>query len=181
MGRHSRTTTRRWAVPGRAAALTGVLGATVLGIAASPLGMAVAAEAGPTAAVSAAAADDEGPDLVEDTPCTATAAACVDLARNLAWLIDDGEVVRGPVPVTHGGPGKDTPAGTFTVQWKDQNHRSAEFDDAPMPYAVFFAPGGVAFHEGSLERLSAGCVHLSHDDAAAWYDALEVGDEVQIR
>jgi hypothetical protein len=155
----------------------------MIGLTASPLaGLAAAATPGATTAPAGEAAPtgDEA-QLVDGTPCTVTAEACVDLAHNQAWLIQDGHVVHGAVPITHGAPGQETPAGTFTVQRKDQEHRSAEYNNAPMPYSVFFAPGGIAFHEGSLQKQSAGCVHLSHDDAVAWFDALEVGDEVQIR
>jgi lipoprotein-anchoring transpeptidase ErfK/SrfK len=51
---------------------------------------------------------------------------------------------------------------------------------APMPFSVFFADGGVAFHEGSLQTSSYGCVHLAHDDAVAFFNTLQVGDEVQV-
>jgi hypothetical protein len=121
---------------------------------------------------------DDG--LVKGTPCTYSARACVDLKTNTAWLIHDGDVTRGPVGISHGGQGKETPTGTFKVQWKDQNHKSAEYNNAPMPFSVFFAQGGIAFHEGNPKSLSAGCVHLAHDDAVAWFDDLQVGDEVQI-
>jgi lipoprotein-anchoring transpeptidase ErfK/SrfK len=50
-----------------------------------------------------------------------------------------------------------------------------------MPYSVFFADGGIAFHQGNPNNPSAGCVHLSAADAQAWFAALEVGDEVQVR
>ncbi len=128
-----------------------------------------------------ALAEGGGDATVAGTPCTTTARACVDLAHNQAWLIHDGAVTRGPVGISHGGQGEETPTGTFGVQWKDQNHRSAEFDDAPMPFSVFFADGGIAFHQGNPKNPSAGCVHLAHDDAVAWFDDLQVGDEVQIR
>jgi hypothetical protein len=179
MGRHSRTTSRRWERPGRAAAMTGALGAGMLGLASAPFSGLAAADT-PAPAPAAAAPSGSAPALVDGTPCTATAKACVDLAQNKAWLIQDGNVVRGPVTITHGAKGEDTPVGTFDVQWKDNNHHSAEYGNAPMLYSVFFAPGGIAFHEGSMEKESAGCVHLSHDDAVAWYDTLQVGDEVQI-
>ncbi len=146
---------------------------------------------GLTAAVvvtgTALAADGDGdggggdqPHPVAGTPCSDTARACVDLAHNQAWLIHGGKVTRGPALVSHGGQGKETPIGTFQVEWKDQNHKSAEFNDAPMPFAVFFAPGGIAFHQGNPKNPSAGCVHLSKDDAEAWFNDLEVGDEVQV-
>lgn len=120
-------------------------------------------------------------DLVEGTPCTNAARACVDVGAAQAWLIDDGEVVRGPVAVSTGGEGRETPHGDFQVEWKHKDHKSAEFDGAPMPFAVFFATGGIAFHEGSLDSRSAGCVRLGHEDAAAWFDFLQPGDGVQVR
>jgi lipoprotein-anchoring transpeptidase ErfK/SrfK len=49
-----------------------------------------------------------------------------------------------------------------------------------MPFAVFFADGGVAFHEGTLERRSAGCVRLNIQDAQRFYTYLQLGDKVQI-
>jgi hypothetical protein len=50
-----------------------------------------------------------------------------------------------------------------------------------MPFAVFFAPGGIAFHEGDLHTYSAGCVRLEHAQAEAFYRFLQVGDPVQVR
>ena len=64
--------------------------------------------------------------------------------------------------------------------WKDKNHRSAQFHNAPMPYSVFFTSTGVAFHEGSLSRPSAGCVHLSRSSAITFFNKLSVGQVVQV-
>lgn len=129
----------------------------------------------------ALAAGDDRPSAVKGTPCTAAARACVDLEANRAWLIKDGKILRGPVAVSHGGQGMETPKGDFAVEWKNKDHRSKEFDNAPMPYAVFFAPGGIAFHEGNLVTTSAGCVRLANADASAFYDYLQVGNAVQVR
>lgn len=112
-------------------------------------------------------------------PCGGTADACIDLSANRTWLLSDGEVTYGPVPITHGRPGWETPPGTFQVGWKDIDHLSSEFDNAPMPYSVFFN-GGIAFHEGSLTDLSHGCIHLSMAAAQTYYEALSVGDVVQV-
>ncbi len=126
-----------------------------------------------------ASADD--PTLAAGTPCTTSADACVDLAAKHAWLIDgEGMVVRGPVPIASGAPGYETPRGTFYVQWKNRDHRSVEFDNAPMPFAVFFADGGIAFHQGRLNSDSHGCVRLGQADAEAFFDFLEEDDEVQV-
>lgn len=123
----------------------------------------------------------EDPNLVKGTPCTRTAEACADLAARKAWLITDGKVTRGPVRIASGGPGYETPRGTFTVQWKNRDHRSAEFDNAPMPFAVFFTDGGIAFHQGDLNSNSHGCIRLARADAEAFFNTLAVGDEVQVR
>ncbi|MFC5993007.1 L,D-transpeptidase [Pseudonocardia hispaniensis] len=161
MGKHS-TSRRPRAQAIRAAAAAGLVGAGTLG----PVG------------VGHAVADQV---LAEGTPCTITARACVSLATQQAWLIEDGTVVRGPVPVSSGGPGHETPLGDFRVEWKHKDHRSAEFNNAPMPWAVFFAPGGIAFHQGNLATPSAGCVRLAAAEAEAFYRFLQVNDSVQVR
>ena len=112
-------------------------------------------------------------------PCAAGVDACVDLSSKQTWLIKDGAVVYGPAPITSGRPGYRTPPGTFKVGWKDIDHKSAEFDDAPMPYSVFFN-GGIAFHQGSLSVPSHGCIHLSRSAAETYYNSLSVGDTVQV-
>lgn len=133
--------------------------------------------AGGLAATGLAAAES---DLVPGTPCSRTAEACVDLAGGQAWLIHEGVVTHGPVPVSSGAIGEETPTGTFRVEWKHAEHISGE-SGVPMPYSVFFAPGGIAFHEGDLAGLSAGCVRLGHDDAKLFYETLRVGDDVEVR
>ena len=50
----------------------------------------------------------------------------------------------------------------------------------PMPWAVFFAPGGVAFHGGSLTVPSHGCVHLTVANAHYYNEHLAVGAEVVV-
>ncbi|MEU6700699.1 L,D-transpeptidase [Pseudonocardia sp. NPDC046786] len=51
---------------------------------------------------------------------------------------------------------------------------------APMPWSVFFADGGIAFHGGDRDRASAGCVKLVLNQARAFYADLQVGDQVQV-
>jgi lipoprotein-anchoring transpeptidase ErfK/SrfK len=116
---------------------------------------------------------------VDGTPCTSTAKACVDVADREAWLIDKGVVTRGPVQVMTGDQDDPTPTGTFHVQWKAVQYTSRTYL-TQMPYSVFFADGGVAFHEGPQDTYSAGCVKLVHDDAVAFFNYLQVGDEVQV-
>ncbi len=112
--------------------------------------------------------------------CPAAASACVDLSDHLTWLQSGGRITYGPVAMEPGPPGtqRATPRGTFHVQWKaGPNYISTEYGE-PMPYAVFFAPGGIAFHGGSLNMPSHGCVHLDISSARYYHDQLPVGAEV---
>ena len=110
--------------------------------------------------------------------CPPAASACADLSADLSWLQSDGKITYGPVRIEPGLPR--TPRGTFHVEWKAGAHYvSTEFNE-PMPYAVFFAPGGIAFHGGSLTEKSHGCIHLDIDSARYYYDHLPVGAEVVV-
>ncbi|MCE7008576.1 L,D-transpeptidase [Kibdelosporangium philippinense] len=120
------------------------------------------------------------PVVVPTAPCTAPAIrACASLSLKLAWLMKDGVAEHGPVPITHGRPGHETPVGTFKVAWKDAEHTSSIYR-TPMPHSVFFTAGGIAFHEGSLNEDSHGCVHLSPEAAKIFFDALPVQAGVQV-
>ncbi|MGH3615993.1 MAG: L,D-transpeptidase [Pseudonocardia sp.] len=168
MGRHSRTARPRVRVAITAGLVSlGALGSVGIGHADDKDGESKDGE--------------NGGALVEGTPCTREARACVDLGAKKAWLIADGGIVRGPLAISPGDEGRETPRGDFAVSWKNKDHTSSEFDNAPMPFAVFFAEGGIAFHEGNLSSPSAGCVRLSHDDAVAFFDSLEIGAAVQVR
>ncbi|TNC20868.1 L,D-transpeptidase [Amycolatopsis alkalitolerans] len=112
-------------------------------------------------------------------PCSITDGACVDISAKKAWLLSGGKIVYGPVPVTTGRRGHATPTGTFHVLYKQRMHYSKEFDNAPMPYSVFFYPGD-AFHTGSLSVPSHGCVHLSSSASQKFFATLSVGDPVQV-
>ena len=135
--------------------------------------------AAPTASASRKPTSTPPPPVDADAPpCAPTASACVDLSTNRSWLLRNGRVTYGPVPITHGRTGFRTPSGTFRVAFKKRDHVSSIYD-AEMPWAVFFN-GGVAFHEGSLDVLSHGCVHLSPAAAQTFFSTLAVGDVVQV-
>lgn len=118
----------------------------------------------------------------ERRACPEAARACVDLKGHLTWLQSGGEVTYGPVRMEPGAPGTPsaTPPGTFRVQWKaGPRFVSREYGD-PMPWATFFAPGGVAFHGGSLTQASHGCVHLTTGNARYFQAHLPLGAEVVV-
>ncbi|MGH3695598.1 MAG: L,D-transpeptidase [Pseudonocardiaceae bacterium] len=127
-----------------------------------------------TPAVAAAAAQSAA------APCGPSAAACVSLSSQRAWLMSGGQVTYGPTPIATGKPGWRTPPGVFRVLWKNKNHRSRQFNNAPMPNSVFFTSTGIAFHEGSVNAPSHGCVRLSKKAAATFFNTLSVGQVVQV-
>ena len=108
-------------------------------------------------------------------PCPATARACVDLAGQRTWLQKDGNVEYGPVTMSSGAQGWETPRGTHKVTRKVKDEISREFHNAPMPYSVYFTNTGVAFHAGRVDWLSHGCIHLNHDDAVTYFNSLKPG------
>jgi lipoprotein-anchoring transpeptidase ErfK/SrfK len=114
--------------------------------------------------------------------CPAKATACVDLTRHLTWLQSAGKVTFGPVRAEPGPPGSAhaTPRGIFQVSWKAGATFVSNIYHEPMPWAVFFAPGGIAFHGGSLTTPSHGCVHLTVADAHYYNQHLPDGAEVVV-
>jgi hypothetical protein len=114
--------------------------------------------------------------------CPAAATACVDLVRHLTWLQVGGKVRFGPVRMEPGQPGTvhATPRGTFHVAWKAGPSYMSTIYHEPMPWATFFAPGGIAFHGGSLTHWSHGCVHLTVANARYYQENLPIGAEVVV-
>jgi hypothetical protein len=73
-------------------------------------------------------------------------------------------------PVATGVARYDTPNGEYTPFRMERKHFSREWDDAPMPYSIFFTKKGHAIH-GTNHRIngapaSHGCVRLSVKHAA---------------
>jgi len=155
--------------------------------AAQPRGTAPSAPSAPSApAASAPAASAPAVSLVltaaDRRDCPAAAAACVDLTRHITWLQAAGQVTFGPVQMEPGEPGgkHQTPRGTFHVAWKaGPTYFSTIYHEA-MPWATFFAAGGIAFHGGSLTQWSHGCVHLTVANAHYYNENLPIGAEVVV-
>lgn len=77
-------------------------------------------------------------------------------------------------PVSTARAGKITPTGDWRPQWLSKNHRSSRYNNAPMPYAIFYS-GHYAIHGtdqiGRLGRpASAGCVRLDPANANVLFD-----------
>jgi lipoprotein-anchoring transpeptidase ErfK/SrfK len=81
-------------------------------------------------------------------------------------------------PISTGRPGYDTPSGTYKPNRMDADHYSQEWDNAPMPHAIFFDLDGHAIH-GFFDvkhlgmAVSHGCVRLSPDHATTLFDLVK--------
>jgi lipoprotein-anchoring transpeptidase ErfK/SrfK len=79
-------------------------------------------------------------------------------------------------PISSGRKGFETPTGNYRPIWADAEHKSSIYEDAPMPFAVFFT-GGYAIH-GTTEvkhlgkPASHGCVRLDPANAKLFYEAV---------
>ena len=77
-------------------------------------------------------------------------------------------------PISSGASGYDTPSGSFRPLRMERTHFSREWDDAPMPYSIFFTPDGHAIHGTNHGRqlgrpASHGCVRLAPRQAATLF------------
>jgi hypothetical protein len=114
--------------------------------------------------------------------CPPAATACADLTRHMTWLQAKGKVSFGPVRMEPGKPGTQhaTPRGTFHVSWKAGPDFRSNIYHESMPWATFFATGGIAFHGGALTNWSHGCIHLTVANAHYYQEHLPVGAEVVV-
>lgn len=79
-------------------------------------------------------------------------------------------------PVSTARRGKETPNGTYSPQSLQRMHYSTLYDNAPMPYSIFFS-GDYAIH-GTTETkklgspASAGCIRLHPAHAKILFDLI---------
>ncbi|PZQ83372.1 MAG: hypothetical protein DI549_08480 [Ancylobacter novellus] len=108
-------------------------------------------------------------------PATARAEALVakvDLSTQQMEIWVDGWRQHS-WPVSTARKGYRTPVGTYQPQRMHRRYFSRKYDNAPMPYAIFFN-GGYAIHgTKDVKRLgrpaSHGCVRLSPANAATLF------------
>ena len=112
--------------------------------------------------------------LVVGALCCASASQAaiqitIDKSAQLMTVERDGRALY-QWPVSTGKAGYDTPSGKFKAFRMERDHYSKEWDDAPMPFSIFFTQKGHAIH-GSLDTknigrpASHGCVRLTPANA----------------
>ena len=107
------------------------------------------------------------------SPAASVILVNIDKARQRMIVFVDG-VEQYNWPVSTGLRGYSTPSGTYTASSMHEMWYSKEWDDAPMPHAVFFTKDGHAIHgTHEVKRLgkpaSHGCVRLSPQNSAILY------------
>ncbi|WP_037076880.1 L,D-transpeptidase [Neorhizobium vignae] len=103
---------------------------------------------------------------------SASLVASVSLSSQTMTVEQDGVVVY-EWKVSTARPGYSTPTGNWGAKWLSRDHRSRKYDNAPMPYAVFYN-GGYAVHATfETKRLgrpaSHGCIRLHPENAATFF------------
>ncbi|MCC6888649.1 MAG: L,D-transpeptidase [Hyphomicrobiales bacterium] len=98
----------------------------------------------------------------------------VDKAKQRMLVAVDGQH-RYTWPVSTGIG--NTPSGSFRPYLLSRNHRSSLFNNAPMPYAIFYS-GHYAIHGTTAvaqlgSRASKGCVRLHPSNAAALFALIQ--------
>ncbi|MER2248590.1 L,D-transpeptidase [Methylorubrum podarium] len=93
-------------------------------------------------------------------------------AQRMSVVVDGAQ--RYDWPVSTGVAGHDTPNGSYRPFRMEKSHFSREWDNAPMPHAIFFTQVGHAIHGTTHTRrlgraASHGCVRLSQRNAATLF------------
>ena len=113
----------------------------------------------------------------ETSPIPSTVLINIDKATQTMTVLLDG-VHQYEWAVSTGLRGYTTPSGTYGARSMNKIWYSRQWDNAPMPHAVFFTKDGHAIH-GTLDvkRLgkpaSHGCVRLSPENAATLFALVE--------
>ncbi|WP_299030558.1 L,D-transpeptidase [uncultured Sulfitobacter sp.] len=89
--------------------------------------------------------------------------AKVDISEQTMRVYKDGKRIH-TWRVSTARKGKVTPRGQWRAKWLSKNHKSSLYNNAPMPYSIFYR-GNFAIHgTNQTSRLgrpaSAGCIRL---------------------
>jgi len=88
----------------------------------------------------------------------------------------DGRQEKYSWKVSTGRKGFETPPGRFRPDYLDEMHYSTKYENAPMPFSVFFNDGIAVHGTGDLKRLgrpaSHGCVRLDPANAEVFFRAV---------
>jgi len=102
--------------------------------------------------------------------------AKVDISTQTMVVSQNGKV-KYKWRVSTGRKGYSTPTGTYSAKWLSRHHRSRKYNNAPMPYAVFYHRGYAVHATYDTKRLgrvaSHGCVRLAPENAATFFSLVQ--------
>ncbi|MFC8850665.1 MULTISPECIES: L,D-transpeptidase family protein [unclassified Micromonospora] len=106
---------------------------------------------------------------------------CIDLTRQTTWAVRGGTVVWGPTVTRTGMKGYATPAGTFTINYRNVKEWSDPYE-VWLPYWQHFTQG-MGYHQTTTYLHdkpigSHGCVNLLPADARRAWELGKVGSRV---
>lgn len=88
-----------------------------------------------------------------------------------------GEKLEHVFPVSSGRGSYRTPTGRWQAEWLSPRHRSRKYNNAPMPWSVFFYRGYAVHGTTDLKRLgspaSHGCIRLHPDNAKTFFELVK--------
>lgn len=102
--------------------------------------------------------------------------ARVDISQQKMRVYQNGRL-KYTWAVSTARKGKVTPTGTWRAKWLSKNHKSSRYNNAPMPYSIFYS-GNFAIHgTNQIRRLgrpaSAGCVRLHPENARRLFNMVQ--------
>ncbi|MEO3923954.1 L,D-transpeptidase family protein [Micromonosporaceae bacterium B7E4] len=108
---------------------------------------------------------------------------CVDLTLQTVWAMRGGKVVMQPTVTRTGMSGYATPAGTYSINFRNKKEWSNPYE-VWLPYWQRFV-GGIGFHETTTYLHnkpigSHGCVNLLPVDARRMWQLGKVGTRVHV-
>ena len=105
----------------------------------------------------------------------------VDLDAQLISVFRSGHEI-GTAVILYGADGLATPTGKFPILAKFKDHRSATYDNAPMPFTLRLTGDGVSIHASNVRwgYATHGCIGIPESFAAKLFSVASVGDEVLI-
>jgi lipoprotein-anchoring transpeptidase ErfK/SrfK len=107
------------------------------------------------------------------TPLASKVLVIIDKpTQKMKVYVDDVELYSWKV--SSGLPGHATPSGAYTASSMNEIWYSKEWDDAPMPHAIFFTKDGHAIHATEETKklgrpASHGCVRLAPENARSLF------------
>lgn len=101
----------------------------------------------------------------------------VSVSEQTMYVYENG-LLAHQWPVSTARSGKVTPKGSWTAKWLSKYHKSSRYNNAPMPFAIFY-DGNYAVHgTNQISKIgtpaSAGCIRLHPQNAEILFNKVKL-------